>query len=242
MLPLTFLGVSRVILHERTPPPCSKQRSWESKRQARARGMKLGPFVLAALWSVPTLSCSSTAPKACGRALMRGQGAAAAAALPLACLRSGGRAAGLLRLRGAGDVMDAPVVDTRPPVAQLPDDFDAAKACPEGEEKLAAAEQALLQGRFEDARCLQQDAVQRFSARLLTSKYYDTLWDLWDRIGRAEDLQRQIEATSKAPRPAYWSVSPSLNLTKEQVAAVETWVGRPLEVKMELCDDMCMRA
>ena len=94
--------------------------------------------------------------------------------------------------------------------------------------------QALREGLFADARHLQQDAVQAFTRALAIAKWYDALWDLDERIAIAEKLSQEAEIANNTPPPAYWTVSQHLNLTKDQVQAVEGWVGRPLQPEKTL--------
>jgi len=151
--------------------------------------------------------------------------------VPLAPGREAARAGAtwVLRLRGAGDMSDAPVVDTRPAPFQPSDRFEQERVCVAGEQALAAAEQALADGEFERARRLQQDATREFTRHLSIATWYDTLWGLHDRIDQAEkDLEAALDVSNAVP-PPYWSVSAHLNLTSEQVGAIEEWTGRPLQ-------------
>ena len=135
----------------------------------------------------------------------------------------------LLRLRGAGDMSDAPVVDTRPAQVQPSRLFEEDRACAAGEEALAAAEQALAEGDFASARRLQQDAARAFSRQLNVAKWYDALWELHDKIDRTEREMEAARQAAEAAPPAFWSVSRFLNLTSQQVSAIEEWTRRPLQ-------------
>ena len=91
-----------------------------------------------------------------------------------------------------------------------------------------------MQKRFEDARRLQQEAAVAFMHEMLVSQQHDALWDLDERIDLAEKDFLITSLAQNTPPPAYWSASPHLNLTREQVEAVESWVGRPLKAENAL--------
>jgi len=131
-------------------------------------------------------------------------------------------------------MMDAPVVDTRPAVWVPPEDFEESRICPEGEKAMAAAEEAIIERRFEDARRLQQDAAELFGRDMVTASWYDALLDLDERIDQAEKEFNEAQHASTMPLPPFWSASPYLNLTQAHVEAVESWVGRPLKSERAL--------
>ncbi|KAJ1480508.1 hypothetical protein T484DRAFT_1956397 [Baffinella frigidus] len=144
------------------------------------------------------------------------------------------RAKGVARLRGGGyHDLPEPDVNLVPPKYPPPESFREHCRDREGEASLAAAESALAEGRFDEARRLHQVAARRFTEQWVVSLYIIQLDALEASIDATEEALRLAAELALIPPvvvqpPPFWSISQHLNLTEPQVQALEGWTGRRL--------------
>jgi len=117
------------------------------------------------------------------------------------------------------------VVDLMPKVQPIPSNYDEIYSSPEGEALLQAAERAAASGNFSHARMLHKKSIERFSKAFALSRWTDQLNSLRKRINEGEE---EAKRAAEAVDPPFWSVSQHLNLTEQQVAQLEEWVGAPV--------------